>query len=273
MLAGFLLSLREGLEAALIIGIVLGVLQKMDRAELKPVVWRGAAAAVLVSALVALTLNWLGMELEGTGEQIFEGVAMLLAASILTWMIFWMRRQGAGFKKGIEAKTGAALAKNGGRALFMVAFLAVVREGIELALFLVAARLTSSPLQVFAGTVFGLAAAAILGWMLLASTRRMNMQNFFQTTSLLLIFFAAGLVGLGVHEFNELGWIPSVIERVWDISPLLSDATGFGLVLKSLFGYSAAPSLTMVIGYLSYFLLIGFNLVRVQRPATAVRVS
>jgi len=126
MLAGFVLSLREGLEAALIIGIVFGVLQKTNRVQLKPVVWYGVAAAVLVSALAALALNWLGMEFEGTGEMLFEGLTMLLAAGILTWMIFWMRRQGRSFKGEIEAKTGAALAENGSRGLFMLAFLAVV---------------------------------------------------------------------------------------------------------------------------------------------------
>jgi high-affinity iron transporter len=272
MLAGFLLSMREGLEAALVIGIVFGALQKMNRAELKPMVWRGAGAALLVSSLVALGLNWLGMEFNGSGEQIFEGVAMLLAAGILTWMIFWMRRQGGGLKGEIEAKTGAALLKNGAQAIFWLAFLAVVREGIELALFLLAARLTSSPLQTLLGTVFGLAGAAVLGWMLLASTRGMNMRNFFQTTNFLLVLFAAGLVGLGVREFNEVGWIPAVIEHVWDISGVLSDASGFGSVLQALFGYSAAPSLTMVIGYLSYFAVIVFSLVRFQKPV-AVRAS
>lgn len=273
MLAGFLLSLREGLEAALIIGIVFGALQKMNRTELKPIVWRGAAAAGVVSILVALALNWLGMEFDGTGEQIFEGVAMLLAAGILTWMIFWMRQQGGSLKSEIEAKTGAALVKNGGQALFMLAFLAVVREGIELALFLLAARLTSTPMQAFVGTISGLAGAALLGWLFLASTRGMNMKNFFQTTNFLLVLFAAGLVGLGVHEFNEVGWIPAIIEHVWDISHVLSDEVGFGAVLKALFGYTAAPSLSMVIGYLAYFVVIVFRLVGNQKPALAVRAS
>ena len=271
MLASFVLSLREGLEAALIIGIVFGALQKMKRTELKPVVWSGAALAGLVSLLVALALNWLGMEFEGTGEQIFEGVAMLSAAGILTWMLFWMRRQGGSLKGKIEAKTGAALVENGQRALFMLAFLAVVREGIELALFLLAARLTSTPLQTIGGAVLGLAGAALLGWALVASTRRLNLKEFFKVTNVLLILFAAGLVALGVHEFNEAGLIPAVIEHVWDVSHLLNDEVGFGAVLRALFGFSSAPSLTMVIGYVSYFAVIVFSLVRLQQPALAVR--
>jgi high-affinity iron transporter len=273
MLAGFLLSLREGLEAALVIGIVFGALQKMKRAQLMPHVWRGVAAAAAVSAMVALGLNWLGMEFDGTGEQIFEGSAMLLAACILTWMIFWMRRQGGGLKNEIEARTGAALAQNGGRALFMLAFLAVVREGIELALFLLAARFTSTPLQALSGTALGLSGAALLGRSLVASTRRLNMKNFFQATNFLLVLFAAGLVGLGVREFNEAGLIPMVIEHVWDISAFLSDETGLGAVLKALFGYASAPSLTMVIAYLAYFVAIGLSLFRAPKPSVVVRAS
>jgi len=273
MLAGFLLSLREGLEAALIIGIVFGALQKMNHVELKPIAWRGVTAAAVVSILVALALNWLGMEFEGIGEQIFEGLAMLLAAGILTWMLFWMRRNAGGLKSEIEAKTGAALVENGGQAIFMLAFLAVVREGIELALFLLAARFASSPFDALIGAVFGLAGAAILGWLLLVSTRGMNMRNFFQTTNFLLVFFAAGLVGLGVHEFNEAGLIPAVIEHVWDISHLLNDEIGLGAVLKALFGYASAPSLTMVIGYLAYFAMVLLSLGKVRRPVVAVRES
>jgi high-affinity iron transporter len=211
------------------------------------------------------------MEFSGTGEQIFEGLAMLLAAGLLTWMIFWMHHQAGGLKSEIEARTGAALLGNGGQGLFVLAFFAVVREGIELALFLLAARFTSSPLQTLIGTLSGLAGAAVLGWMLLAGTRGLNMRNFFQTTNFLLVLFAAGLVGLAVREFNELGWIPAVIDQVWDLSHLLSDETGFGAVLKALFGYSAAPSLTMVIAYMSYFLVIGLSLVRLQKPALLVR--
>ncbi len=147
MLASFLLSLREGLEAALIIGIVLGVLLKIKRTDLNGVVWRGVGLAVLLSFLAAIALNLLGMEFAGKGEEIFEGVAMLLAAGVLTWMILWMQNHGGNLKNEIEKKTNQATLGNGQKALFALAFLAVFREGIELALFLLAARLTSSPFQ------------------------------------------------------------------------------------------------------------------------------
>ena len=146
MLASFLLSLREGLEAALIIGIVLGVLVKLKRTDLNGVVWRGVGLAALLSLLAAIALNLLGMEFEGKGEEIFEGIAMLLAAGVLTWMILWMKNHGGTLKSEIEEQTNQAALGKGQKALFALAFLAVFREGIELALFLLAARLTSSPL-------------------------------------------------------------------------------------------------------------------------------
>ena len=190
MLASFLLSLREGLEAALIIGIVLGVLQKMKRADLIAQVWQGVGAAAALSAVAAVALSWLGMEFEGKGEQIFEGLALLLAAGVLTWMIFWMKEHGSSLKNEIEAQTNLATLSKGQRALFALAFLAVFREGIELALFLLAARLASSPLQTLAGALIGLGAAAGLGWVLFTSTRRLSLRRFFSTTNILLIIFA-----------------------------------------------------------------------------------
>jgi high-affinity iron transporter len=265
MLASFLLSLREGLEAALIIGIVLGVLLKIKRTDLNGVVWRGVGLAVFLSVLAAVLLNVLGMEFEGKGEQIFEGVAMLLAAGVLTWMILWMKNHGGNLKNEIEEQTNAAALGNGQKALFALAFLAVFREGIELALFLLAARLTSSPLQTFSGALLGLLAATILGWILFTSTMKLSLRGFFSATNILLIIFAAGLVGLGVHELNEAGVIPSVIEHVWDINGILSDKSEVGLLLKALVGYNGSPSLTEVFGYLAYLATIVYVAVVQQR--------
>jgi high-affinity iron transporter len=203
------------------------------------------------------------LEFEGRGEEIFEGFAMLLAAGVLTWMIFWMKEHGGNLKNEIEAQTRLAALSKGQKALFMLAFLAVLREGIELALFLLAARLASDPTQTLAGALLGLAAAAALGWVLFTSTRRLSLRGFFSTTNILLIVFAAGMVGLGVHEFNEAGIIPAGIEHVWDINPILNEKSELGLVLKALVGYNGNPSLTAVIGYLAYLAgVAGFILAR-----------
>ncbi len=273
MLASFLLSLREGLEAALIIGIVLGVLVKLKRTNLNGVVWRGVGLAALLSLLAAIALNLLGMEFEGKGEEIFEGVAMLLAAGVLTWMIFWMQKHGGTLKNEIEAQTNQAALGNGQKALFALAFLAVFREGIELALFLLAARLTSSPLQTVLGALLGLIGAAILGWILFTSTMKLSLHNFFGATNILLIIFAAGLVGLGVHEFNEAGVIPSVIEHVWDVNGVLSDKSEMGLILKALVGYNGNPSLTEVGAYISYLAVLIAILLTQRRKQSPVKVT
>jgi len=249
MLASFLLSLREGLEAALILGIVLGVLNKLQRRDLTGAVWLGAASAAAAALLSALALNWLGMELSGRAEQIFEGAVLLFAAAVLTWMIFWMRRSAVNLKNEIEAKTHLAL-RGGG--LFALAFLSVFREGIELALFLLAVRQTVSPLQTIGGAALGLFAAATLGVALFSSTRRLNLRLFFTVTNFLLIIFAAGMVGLGIHELNEAGIIPAVTEHLWNLNGVLDEKSDLGLLLKALFGYNGNPSLTEVLGYLAY---------------------
>ena len=265
MFPSFLLSLREGLEAALIIGIIIGALNKLHQEELKPVVWRGVAIAVVLSFVFGLGLNYLGMEFTGQLEEVFEGLAMLLAAAILTWMILWMMRHGSEIQRDLEAKTAHATLNRGGSALFILAFLAVFREGIELALFLMAARIASDPISVLVGATFGLGGAILLGWMLFATTRRLNLRQFFQTTNVLLLFFAAGLVAYGVHELNEAGWVPAVIENVWNINHIISDKSEVGLILKALFGYNGNPSLTEVLAYLSYFIILGTILIRNQR--------
>ena len=272
MFPSFLLSLREGIEAALIIGIIIGALNKLHQEELKPVVWRGVAIAVVLSFVFGLGLNYLGMEFTGQLEEVFEGLAMLLAAAILTWMILWMMRHGSEIQRNLEAKTAHATLNRGGSALFILAFLAVFREGIELALFLMAARIASDPISVLVGATFGLGGAILLGWMLFATTRRLNLRQFFQTTNVLLLFFAAGLVAYGVHELNEAGWVPAVIENVWNINHIISDKSEVGLILKALFGYNGNPSLTEVLAYLSYFIVLGTILLRNQRKQVKTKV-
>jgi high-affinity iron transporter len=267
MLASFLLSLREGIEAALIIGIVLGALRKLNRTELVPAVWYGTISAVIVSLIAGVLLTAFGLSLEGAAEQIFEGVAMLLAASVLTWMIFWMSRQARSIKSELEAGVNRAVSTGGWRALFGLAFLAVVREGVELALFLTAATFASDAQSTILGALVGLGAAILLGWGLFASTVRLDLRRFFQVTGFLLILFAAGLVAHGVHEFNEVGWIPSVVEHVWDFNPILDENSTLGLMLKALFGYNGNPSLTEVLAYLAYYVAIFFGLRWSQRPA------
>ena len=163
MLPSFLLALREGVEAALVISIVLGVLRKLDRTDLKSSVWLGAGLAAVTCLLLALVLRLVGSELEGRAEEIYEGITLWLAAAILTWMIFWMQRQSRAYSRGLEQRIRSSLAGSGHMPVFWLAFMAVFKEGLELALFLVAAGITAGGLQTLGGAGLGLAAAAALG--------------------------------------------------------------------------------------------------------------
>lgn len=263
MLPSYLLSLREGLEAALIIGIVLGALQKIRREDLAPALWLGTLSAIVVSLLVAVLLTLLGLSLEGPAEKIYEGITMFLAAGILTWMIFWMSKQARNMKTELEDGVNKAAATTGKSSIFWLAFVAVVREGVELALFITAAffagnneNVNVNTIQTLAGVVLGLGTSILLGWSLLASTVRLDLRRFFQVTGLLLILFAAGLVAHGIHEFNEINWIPSIVEHVWDVNSVINEKSVFGELLKTLFGYNGNPSLTEMIGYFTYIAVV-----------------
>jgi len=275
MLPGFLLALREGIEAALIVGIVLGVLKKMNRTEQASRVWLGVASAAGISVIGAIILNIIGARFEGAGEQVFEGLTMLAAASVLTWMIFWMQKQGRRIQSGLETEIKIALSRGQDWALFSVAFFAVLREGLELALFLTAANFSTpatgveAPILGWLGGILGLVAAVIMGWLLFDTTVKLNLRRFFQFTSILLIVFAAGLVGHAVHEFNELGWIPSVVEPLYDLNPVIPESNVFGQFLKALFGYNGNPSLTEAISYIGYFVVIFFFTRRLNRQPVA----
>lgn len=262
MISSLVLSLREGLEAALIIGIVLGALRRTGRQDLNRFLWVGVLAASGISLLSAVLLRLVDQELEGKPEQIFEGVTLFLAAGVLTWMIIWMRRQSRSMKTVLESKVDHAARSGGRAALFFLAFIAVLREGIELALYLTADSLTSSSLQTIVGATTGLLMAGILGYFLYTTTLHLNLQRFFQVTAVILVLFAAGLVAHGVAEFNEAGLIPAVINPVWDLNPLLNDRSTIGLILSTLFGYHGSPSLTEAIGYAVYILAALVILVR-----------
>jgi len=283
MLAIYLLSLREGLEAALIIGIVLGAVTKIRRKDLSPAIWLGILSAIGVSILTAILLTTFGMSLRDPYEAMFEGITMLIAAGILTWMIFWMGKQARFLKSELEEGINKAAATTGKRAIFWLAFIAVVREGVELALFITAAFFAgnqaqvasvSNVVQTLAGTILGIGTAALLSWTLFATTVRLDLRKFFQVTGFLLILFAAGLVAHGVHEFNEVGWIPVIVEHVWDVNAFVNEDSLPGQLLQTLFGYNGNPSLTEMFAYFSYIAVVFLfwrrdNKVTVPAKATA----
>ena len=263
-----LLTAREGLEASLLVGIVLAYLAKTGNRDAFRVIWAGAAAAIAVSIACGAALFFTVGELEGRAEEIFEGVAMLSAVAVLTWMIFWMRKQAANIKKELEAKLAGALAAGSAVGLASVVFFAVLREGWETALFLFAISERSSPLSTSVGAAAGLIVSIILGIGLYMGSRRLNLRQFFTVTGILLIVFAAGLLAHGAHEFQEAGLLPITVEHVWNTNAVLSEASRLGEFLTALFGYNGNPSLLEVVAWASYLLLaLGFFL----RPLVAWR--
>ncbi len=272
MLPSFILSLREGIEAALVIGIVLASVRQMHRPDLKSSIWAGTGSAAILSLFTAILLTRLGLELKDPGEGIFEGITMLLAAGILTWMIFWMSRRSQNMKADLESSV--LRASQGGKwSLFGLAFIAVLREGVELALFLTAATFSSSTPETILGGLLGLGTAILLGWSFFATTVRLDLRRFFKITGLLLLLFAAGLVGRAAGELVLAGWIPALVGHIWDLGSVLSEASVLGQTLGALFGYSASPSLMQVLAYTAYFGTVLVGLLTAGRRKQTVPAS
>jgi high-affinity iron transporter len=253
-----LVTTREGLEASLIVGIVLAYLAKTDNRDRFRVIWLGTAAAVALSIATGAALFFTIGELEGRAEQLFEGVAMLSAVTVLTWMIFWMRKQAASIKRELEEKLAGAIAAGSAIGLASVVFFAVLREGWETALFLFATSESSSPVATGIGAVLGLVVSVALGVGLYLGSRRLNLRQFFTATGVLLIVFAAGLLAHAVHEFQEAGVLPATVEHVWNTGGWVSESSHVGKFFTALFGYNADPSL-LEAGVWAVFVLVALT--------------
>ena len=260
--AAFLMT-REGLEASLIVGIVLGYLAKTENRRYFRYIWLGAAAAVALSVATGAALFFTIGELEGRSEQIFEGAAMLSAVAVLTWMVFWMRKQAANIKRELEAQLATAIAAGSAVGLASVVFFAVLREGWETALFLFAISESSTPLATGIGAVVGLTISISLGIGIYLGSRRLNLRQFFTVTGLLLIVFAAGLLAHAVHEFQEAGLLPETVEHLWNTNAIVSEDSHFGKFLTALFGYNGDPS-ALEVGV--WFTYLSITLVAFLRP-------
>jgi high-affinity iron transporter len=259
--AAFVITLRERIEAALIVSILLAYLRRLGRQDLSRVVWWGTVLAFVVLLGVGTIIFVVGAEFEGRAEEIFGGLVTLTAVAVLTWMIFWMRRQGARIKGELHEKVNLALVAGGG-ALAALAFFAVLREGIETALFLFAAAegtavASGSVASQLVGAFLGLALAVVLAVLLYRGAIHLNLRNFFRLTGLILIVVAAGLFAAGIHELQEAGWFPFLEGTAFDISATLPDDSGLGAILRGLVGYSASPTTLEVVAWLGYLLIVG----------------
>lgn len=251
MTTSFLITLREGLEASLIVAILLTYLSKVNRKSDARYVWFGTGAAI-VGCLVAGTAIYLAVNgLNGKVEQAVEGTIALAAAAVLTQMIFWMRKNSQNLSTELRAKVDAS-AKT---ALFTIAFVAVVREGLETVLFLLSAETTNaSGSAVVIGGLIGLVAAVILGVAIFAGGRKVNLKQFFNVTAVLLILFAAGLAGKSVHEYRELiGWeIGWLVQSAWTVESGLWSSGTFYDFMKGFFGWHNAAENIRVLTYFAF---------------------
>ncbi len=266
MAPSFLITLREGLEAALIVGIVLAYLARTGNRDKAGVVWWGTALSVAASVVAGAAIFLTAGGIEGRAEELFEGTAMLVAAAVLTTMIFWMRRQAINIRAHLHAQVQTALETGSLVALGTLAFVAVGREGVETALFMFAAVRAATPLAATAGGLLGLTAAVALGYLLYRGTYRLNLRAFFNVTSVLLLLFAAGLLAHGIHEFHAAGLIPALVDPVWNMNAVLDESSTVGSFLKALFGYNGNPSLIEAMSYFAYLVLVGWAYFR---PPTA----
>lgn len=217
--------LREGFEASLIVGIVLAFLNRTGRRDAFVAVWIGAVAALLLSAFAAVVLFAVGTELEGRAEYLWEGSAMLAAAALLTWMIFWMRRQARTIRKDLEGQVESALATGSSLALGLVAFVGVLREGVETALFLFSSVESSNAAVSIVSAALGLALAVGLGYAFYRGSERLDLRRFFTVTSGLLLLFAGWLLARGIEEFAEAGVLPENELLLWGAFAALAGPT------------------------------------------------
>lgn len=255
MIPALLITLRETLEAALVVSIILGYLNKTQQYQYKKYVWTGIVSAVLTSMLGAWGFVRIAGGFEGRAEQIFEGVVMLVGAALLTTMIIWMMNQ-RGRIQALKERLSHTV-ENAKRAeIFALVFFSVLREGIETVIFLNTVLIAMNGGGIV-GALLGILIALVLGYALYKGALKMNIKKFFTITSGLLILFAAGLVAHGVHELQEAGIIPVIVEHLWDMNHFIYEDGAFGQLLKGLFGYNGNPSFLEVVAYACYFMLVG----------------
>ncbi|HET8586748.1 MAG TPA: iron uptake transporter permease EfeU, partial [Candidatus Limnocylindria bacterium] len=265
---------REGVEAALIVSIILAYLAKTGNMRHFGKIWLGTGAAIAVSVGVGLILFITIGGLKEPAEQIFEGTAMILAAAVVTWMLFWMRRTAANVKGELHASVDRRLVEGSVWGLAILAFTAVIREGIETSPFLMAQAQAASQadgnaFSTLLGAVIGLVIAAILGFGFYRGARVINLRTFFQWTGVALVFIAAGLLSHGIHEFIEAGVISVGTATAFDISTVLSHDEGIGQWLRAIFGYSSAPEWITLLSWLVYVVGVLVLYLRPVKPSIA----
>ena len=255
----FLVVFREALEASLILGIILTVLSKLGAMRYVSHVIAGVVAALVLSLGLAAWLSSLTESAQEGATPVIEGGISLVACGILTYMFFWMEKQARHLKSDIETKMEVALSARDYFAIVSLPFFSVLREGAETALFLKAVSIQSGGSVSWIGGLTGCALAVIITLLMFVRGKRLPMRSLFRWTGVLIIFIAAGLLGYGLHELGEIGWVPVGVEHLYDMNSVLNEKKGIGSFLKALFGYNGNPSLTETVMYWVYLgVMLGF---------------
>jgi high-affinity iron transporter len=253
MIPTFVIALREGVEASLIIGIIAAFLVKEGRSEAMRQVWLGVGSAIVLCMGVAVALRMIGKDLPESGQATLETVIGLVAVTTVTYMIVWMRRHARGIKSVLEGNAATALAAGSTTALVAMAFLAVLREGFETSAFLLAAFQDSTDTTAAgAGAVLGLLAAVAIGIGLYRGGVRINLTRFFRFTGLVLVFVAAGLLATAMHTAHEAGWFDGLQGQALDLTWLVQPGTISGSLLTGMLGLQPTPTVGEVLAYALY---------------------
>ena len=266
-LANFLIALREGVEAALIVGVVAAYLVKVGRRNLLPTVWFGVIIAAALPLSVGAIMTWGPYTLSFQAQEILGGTLSLVAVAMVTWMILWMSSNSRQFARKLREDTAAQLASGSEWGVVWIAFIAVAREGIETALFVWATIKSSAENAIAApalGVVTGLVVAVIIGWLIYTGAARINLSIFFNITGLLLIFVAAGIVSYGIGDLQEASVIPGWGTPIYDITAYLdgsvyswlTTSSWWWTLLEAMFNVNASPTHLQLIGWVLYIVII-----------------
>ncbi|MEM4398158.1 MAG: FTR1 family protein [Candidatus Woesearchaeota archaeon] len=275
-MSSFIITFRETLESSLIVGIVLAFLKKTKNQKYNKVVYLAVALSLFFSFLFAFVFLKVYGSFSGKAEEIFEGITMIIGSFLLTTMILWMFNN-QNIKKELQNKVSENLSKENVIGIFLLVFFSILREGIETVIFLFAASFLSASNNLFSA-ILGIITALIIGYLFYNASLKLNVKLFFNITSILLIFFAAGLLAHGIHELEEAGIVNPIIKEIWNLNPTASEADKgiypimhekglIGSILVSLFGYNANPSLLEFIFYISYFVIIFFSYIFIKKKS------
>ncbi len=266
MFSALFITFREGLEAALIIAIIVAYLVYIKRPELKKYVWIGVASAIGLSLVIGIAILIIYGSLSGISEKIFEGSASILATAVLTGMVFWMAKNAKNIKENLHRKIDETITRKQTAGIAVLVFIAVFREGIETVLFL-SALYGADALGTITGFAAGMVIVTALSVMLMKGTLHLPVSDFFKYTGIILIIFAAGLFGYGIHEFIEVGEdmgydLGILAYKPFDINPPdptnpFHEKGAIGSILKTLVGYDGNPELLRIIGYIGYWIVVG----------------